>query len=150
MFSRLCLGTKNWDGLRRKRKLKSLISINISRGNECILCCRYHYSKYLTFSGSSQFTNIHNVLRRIPGTWECHVLTGLYAVKAQTSLAPLSCLAGSRGLMRMRTNIVYFRVMRRLYRREWNWLWNWLCMNLHPWQRTRDHGVWRLTLTAYC
>ena len=30
-----------------------------------------------------------------------------YAVKAQTSLAPLSCLAGSRGLMRMRTNIVY-------------------------------------------
>ena len=39
----------------------------------------------------------------------------------------------------------YFRVMRRLYRREWNWL----CVNLHPWQRTRDHGVWRLTLTAY-
>ena len=36
------------------------------------------------------------------------------AVKAQTSLAPLSCLAGSRGLIRMRTNIVYFRVMRRL------------------------------------
>ena len=23
-------------------------------------------------------------------------------------------------------------------------------MNLHPWQRTRDHGVWRLTLTAHC
>ena len=44
-----------------------------------------------------------------------------YAVKAQTSLAPLSCLAGSRGLMRMRTNIVYFRATRRLYRREWNW-----------------------------
>ena len=72
-----------------------------------------------------------------------------YAVKAQTSLAPLSCLAGSRGLMRMCTNIVYFRVMRRLYRREWNWLWYWLCVNLHPWQRSRDHGVWRLTLTAY-
>ena len=69
----------------------------------------------------------------------------LYAVKAQTSLAPLSCLAGSRGLMRMHTNIVYFRVMRRLYRRKWNWL----CVNLHPWQRIRDHGVWRLTLTGY-
>ena len=32
--------------------------------------------------------------------------------------APLSCLAGSHGPMRMRTNIVYFRVMRRLYRRD--------------------------------
>ena len=53
-------------------------------------------------------------------------------------------------LLRMRTNVVYFRVMRRLCRREWNWLWNWQCVNLHPWQRTRDrdHGVWRLTLTS--
>ena len=54
----------------------------------------------------------------------------------------------------MHTNVqVYFRVMRRLCRREWNWLWNWRCVNQHswdPWQRTRDHGVWRLTLTAYC
>ena len=42
-----------------------------------------------------------------------------YAVKAQPSLAPLSRLAGSRGLMHMRTNIVYFReLMLRLYRRE--------------------------------
>ena len=48
-------------------------------------------------------------------------------------------------LLRMHTNVVYFRVMRRLCRREWNWR----CVNLHPWQRTRDHGVWRLTLTAY-
>ena len=53
-------------------------------------------------------------------------------------------------LLRMHTNVVYFRVMRRLCRREWNWPWNWRCVNLHPWQRTRDHGVWRLTLTAYC
>ena len=52
-------------------------------------------------------------------------------------------------LLRMCTNVVYFRVMRRLCRREWNWLWNWLCVNLHQWQRTRDHGVWRLTLTEY-
>ena len=52
-------------------------------------------------------------------------------------------------LLRMHTNVVYFRVMRRLCRREWNWLWNWRCVNRHPWQRTRDHGVWRLTLTAY-
>ena len=34
-------------------------------------------------------------------------------------------------------------VMRRLYRHEWNWLWNGLCVNQHPWQRTRDHGVCR-------
>ena len=59
--------------------------------------------------------------------------------------APLSCHAGSRGPMRMRTNVVYFRVMRRLYRREWYWL----CMNQHPWQRTRGHGVWRLTSIAH-
>ena len=61
------------------------------------------------------------------------------------SSAPLSCHAGSRGPMRMRTNVVYFRVMRRLYRREWNWL----CVNQHPWQRTRGHGVWRLTSIAH-
>ena len=71
-------------------------------------------------------------------------------LKPKRHSAPLSCLAGSRELMRMRNNIVYFRVMQRLYRREWNWLWNWRCVNLHPWQRTHDHGVWRLTLTAYC
>ena len=55
-------------------------------------------------------------------------------------------------LLRMHTNVVYFRVMRRLCRCERNWLWNWRCVNQHswdPWQRTRDHGVWRLTLTAY-
>ena len=52
----------------------------------------------------------------------------------------------------MHTNVVYFRVMRRLCRREWSWLWNWRCVNQHswdPWQRTCDHSVWRLTLTAY-
>ena len=70
-------------------------------------------------------------------------------LKPKRHSAPLSCIAGSRGLMRMRTNIVYFRVMRRLYCRKWNLLWNWLCVNLHPWQRTHDHGVWRLTITAY-
>ena len=49
--------------------------------------------------------------------------------------------------MRIRTNVVYFRVMRRVYRREWNWL----CVNQHPWQRTRGHGVWRLTsIIAHC
>ena len=35
--------------------------------------------------------------------------------------------------------------MRRLYHREWNWL----CVSQHPWQRTRDHGVWHLTSTAH-
>ena len=42
-------------------------------------------------------------------------------------------------LLRMHTNVVYFKVMRRLCRREWNWLWNWRCVNQHswdPWQRT--------------
>ena len=55
-------------------------------------------------------------------------------------------------ILRMHTNVVYFRVMRRLYRRKWNWLWNWWCVNKHswaPWQWPRDHGLWRLTLTAY-
>ena len=54
--------------------------------------------------------------------------------------------------LRMCTNVVDFRVMRRLCLREWNWLWNWLCVNQHswdPWQRTSDQGVWRLPLTAY-
>ena len=60
--------------------------------------------------------------------------------------APMSCHASSRGPMRMRTNVVDFRVMQRLYRRKWNWL----CVNQHPWQRTRGHGVWRLTSIAHC
>ena len=32
-------------------------------------------------------------------------------------------------LLRMHTNVVYFRVMRRLYRREWNWLYAWTCIH---------------------
>ena len=70
-----------------------------------------------------------------------------YAVKAQMSLALLSRFHGSRvTTAHAHKFCIYFRVMRRLCRREWNWLWNWLCVNLHPWQRTRDHSVWRLTL----
>ena len=108
---------------------------------EHIIMCRLvmgHKSLAVQEVSSYLYCRCRIHIHTFEGVW-------LYAVKAQTSLAPLSCLAGSRGLMRMRTNIVYFRVMRRLYRRELNWL----CVNLHPWQRTRDHGVWRLTLTAY-
>ena len=55
-------------------------------------------------------------------------------------------------LLRMHTNVVDFRVMRRLCHREWNWQWNWqsvnhilgICDN-----GPRDHGVWRPTLIAY-
>ena len=73
-----------------------------------------------------------------------------YAVKAQTSLAPVvMVLWFTRYYWRMRTNVVYFRVMRRLCRREWNWLWNWLCVNLHPWQRTRDHGMWPVAAPGF-
>ena len=59
-------------------------------------------------------------------------------------LKPKHCSLRSHGfmfhelLLRMRTNVVYFRVMRRLCHREWNWLWNWRCVNQHswdPWQR---------------
>ena len=72
--------------------------------------------------------------------------------------APLSCHAGSRGPMRMRTNVVYIRVMRRLCRREWNWLWNWLCVNQHPWRLTSINsalgggggGCKTFTLVCYC
>ena len=42
----------------------------------------------------------------------------------------------TRNYWRMRTNVVYFRVMRRLCHCEWNWL----CVSQHPWQRTCDHG----------
>ena len=43
---------------------------------------------------------------------------GSTLLKPKRHSLPLSCTAGSRGLMHMRTNIVYFRVMRRLYHRE--------------------------------
>ena len=55
-------------------------------------------------------------------------------------------------LLRMCTNVVYFRVMRRLCRREWNWLWNWRCVNQHswdPWQRTTWSRRVTSDLTAY-
>ena len=42
-------------------------------------------------------------------------------------------------LLRMCTNVVDFRVMRRLCRREWNWQRNWQSVNQHswdPWQWT--------------
>ena len=49
-------------------------------------------------------------------------------------------------LLLKHTNVVDFRVMRRLCRRKWNWLWNWRCVNQHswdPWQRTT--WSWRVT-----
>ena len=51
-------------------------------------------------------------------------------------------------LLRMHTNVVDFRVMRRLCHREWNWQ----SVNHIPRiydNGPRDHGVWHLTLTAY-
>ena len=55
-------------------------------------------------------------------------------------------------LLGMHTNVVEFRVMRRLCHREWNWQGNWQSVNhilgIHD-NGPRDHGVWRLTLTAY-
>ena len=59
--------------------------------------------------------------------------------------APLSWLPVHAEPLRMCTNVVYFRVIRRMYRRKWNWL----CVNQHPWQRTRGHGEWRHTSIAY-
>ena len=59
--------------------------------------------------------------------------------------APLSWMPVHAEPLRMRTNVLYFRVMRRLYRREWHLL----CVNQHPWQRTRGHGVWRRTSIAH-
>ena len=53
--------------------------------------------------------------------------------------APLSWMQDHAEPMRMRTNVVYFRVMRRLYRREWNWL----CLNQQT--MTTDKGSRRVT-----
>ena len=56
-------------------------------------------------------------------------------------------------LLRMHTNVVDFRVMRRLCHRQWNGQWYWQSVNHIPRiydNGPRDHGVWRLTLTAYC
>ena len=51
-------------------------------------------------------------------------------------------------LLRMCTNVVDFRVMRRLCRREWNWQRNWQSLNQHswdPWQWT----TWSRPVTSY-
>ena len=77
----------------------------------------------------------------------------LYAVKVQTSLAPLSWFPGSRvPTAHVHQCCRFFRVMRRLCHCEWNWQWNWQSMNHIPGiydNGPRDHGMWRLTLTAY-
>ena len=59
--------------------------------------------------------------------------------------APLSWMPVHAEPLGMRTNVVDFRVIRRLYRREWIWL----CMNQQPWQRSRGHGEWRRTSIAH-
>ena len=126
------------------------------------LRCKFVYtqSKILSFEWSFKLHNLNdhsnctlllsceNTLGYVFASESKLELCLIYAVKAQTSLA----FVVHALLLRMHTNVVYFRVMRRLCRYEWNWLWNWRCVNQHlwdPWQRTRDHGVWRLTLTAY-
>ena len=76
-----------------------------------------------------------------------------YAVEAQTSLVPLSWFHGSRvTTAHAHAPMLYISELCEdcACRREWSWLWNWLCVSQHPWQRTRDHGVWRLTSTAHC
>ena len=52
---------------------------------------------------------------------------------------PLSWMPVNAEPLRMCTNVVYFRVMWRLYRREWNWL----CVNQQT--MTMDKGSWRVT-----
>ena len=55
-------------------------------------------------------------------------------------------------LLRINNNVVDFRVMRRLCHRKWNWQGNWQSVNHIPGiydNGLRDHGLWRLTLTAY-
>ena len=63
--------------------------------------------------------------------------------------APLSRMPVHAEPLHMCTNVVYFRVMRRLYHCEWNWL----CVNQQT--RTTDKGSRRVTSyskspTAYC
>ena len=86
-------------------------------------------------------------LKRLGEPWWPPPLTMRYQREFVTS-APLSWITVHAEPLRMRTNVVDFRVIGRLYRREWNWL----CVNQHPWQRTRGHGEWRRTSTciAHC
>ena len=74
----------------------------------------------------------------------------IYAVKAQTSLAPLSWFHGSRvTTAHVHQCCIFQRYAKTVPSRMKLTMTGWQCVNLHPWQRTRDHGVWRLTLTAY-
>ena len=57
--------------------------------------------------------------------------------------APLSWMPVHAEPMRMRTNVVYFRVIRRLYRREWNWL------MYEPASMITDKGSRRVTSYFY-
>ena len=94
----------------------------------------------------SKCSNISSVVGRGGGSF-----ISQYTVKAQTSLAPLSWFHGSHVTTAQCAcaPMLYISELCKDCRHGWNWLWNWLCVNLHPWQRTRDHGVRRLTLTAY-
>ena len=77
------------------------------------------------------------------------VICSQYAVKAQTSLAPLSRFRGSHVTLRMHTNVVDFRVMRGLCRREWNWQ----SVNQHSWdprQRTTWSGLVTSDFNSVC
>ena len=73
----------------------------------------------------------------------------VYAVKSQTSLAPLSRFVVHALLLRMNNNVVDFRVMRTLCHRQWNWQSVNHIPGIHD-NGPCDHGLWRLTLTAYC
>ena len=68
------------------------------------------------------------------------------AVKVQRSLAPLSRFWTVHSLLLcMHTNVVDFRVMRRLWHREWNWQSVNHIPRIHG---PRDHGVWRLAFNS--
>ena len=89
-------------------------------------------NNYRPISILTSISKMHFFCSLYPKSWRNKAIyTLLEAVRHRS--APLSSMPVHAEPLRMRTNVVYFRVMRRLYRREWNWL----CVNQHPWQRTR-------------
>ena len=112
---------------------------------------KYLYEDDFTIVSPVQFAFLHGDLIHVQ---TCHDRMGTEALdpRPASKCIPYTLLKSKRHslrchdflvhayLLRMCTNVVDFRVMRRLCRREWNWQRNWQSVNQHswdPWQWTR-------------
>ena len=81
--------------------------------------------------------------------WHAHLTTKIHNTLLMPRCHSLRChgFVLHALLLRMHTNVVDFRALRRLCHRDWNWQWNWQSVNQHSWD-PRQQTTWSRRVTS--